>query len=106
MNLKTRESARLICVNEASSRWRHLDASYQLRCANANSTQKEEIMGHLILQDNTFYPGFSLLGESTLAITFDPIPDIMTSGSLQFLVLSGTTSVSSPVLGESPAARM
>jgi hypothetical protein len=29
-------------------------------------------MGHLILQgDNTTYPGFSLLGESSLAITFD-----------------------------------
>ena len=29
-------------------------------------------MGHLILQgDNAVYPGFSLLGESSLAITLD-----------------------------------
>ena len=29
-------------------------------------------MGHLILQgDDTKYPGFSLLGESSLAITMD-----------------------------------
>ena len=50
-------------------------------------------MGHLILQgDNIAYPGFSLLGESSLAITFD---DTGTNFlALDFLVLSGTTSVS------------
>jgi hypothetical protein len=52
-------------------------------------------MGHLILQgDNTVYPGFSLLGEPSLGITFDetgPAPNI---DRLLFLVLSGTTSVS------------
>jgi hypothetical protein len=53
-------------------------------------------MGHLILQGdngNTTYPGFFLLGESSLAITFD------NGGSgdfleLPFLILSGTTTVS------------
>jgi hypothetical protein len=51
-------------------------------------------MGHLILQGNNFtWPGFSLLGESSLAITMDE------TGAghfniLDFLVLSGTTSVS------------
>ena len=50
-------------------------------------------MGHLILQgDNTVYPGFSLLGESSLAITFDETGG--TLNKLDFLVLSGTTSVS------------
>ena len=49
-------------------------------------------MGHLILQgDNTQLNGFSLLGESTLAITFD---DALIASVLDFLVLSGTTSVS------------
>jgi hypothetical protein len=56
-------------------------------------TQWEEIMGHLILQGDstTHYPGFSLLGESTLAITFD---DALIDTVLDFLVLKGTTSVS------------
>jgi hypothetical protein len=51
-------------------------------------------MGHLILQgDNTKFPGFSLLGESNLAITFDEtgIGHII---ELPYLVLSGTTSMS------------
>jgi hypothetical protein len=50
-------------------------------------------MGHLILQDDSFtWPGFSLLGESSLAITMD---DTGVLGNvLNFLVLSGTTSVS------------
>ena len=53
-------------------------------------------MGHLILQgDNTNYPGFSLLGETNLAITmvetgFGPFA----FNDLPFLVLAGTTSVS------------
>jgi hypothetical protein len=52
-------------------------------------------MGHLILQgDNTTYPGFSLLGESSLAITFDEIGPAGHFVELPFLVLSGTTSVS------------
>jgi hypothetical protein len=51
-------------------------------------------MGHLILQgDNTVYPGFSLLGESSLTITFDET-GIGNLNELPFLVLSGTTSVS------------
>jgi hypothetical protein len=51
-------------------------------------------MGHLILQgDNTTYPGFSLLGESSLAIIFDET-GIADFNELPFLVLSGTTSVS------------
>jgi hypothetical protein len=53
----------------------------------------EEIMGHLLLQgDGILFPGFSLLDESSLAITLD-----VTGASvveLQFLVLGGTTSVS------------
>ena len=50
-------------------------------------------MGHLILQEDNFtWPGFSLLGESSLAITMDdPGPNFQLLG---FLVLSGTTSVS------------
>jgi hypothetical protein len=50
-------------------------------------------MGHLILQNDNFtWPGFSLLGESSLAITMDdPGPNFQ---ALDFLVLSGTTSVS------------
>ena len=51
-------------------------------------------MGHLILQgDDTNYPGFSLLGESSLAITMDET-GIGNFNVLPFLVLSGTTSVS------------
>jgi hypothetical protein len=50
-------------------------------------------MAHLNLQDDNFtWPGFSLLGESNLAITMD---DTGVLGNvLNFLVLSGTTSVS------------
>jgi len=49
-------------------------------------------MGHLIRGDNTTFPGFSLLGESSVAITLD---DTGTDGlTLDFVVLSGTTSVS------------
>jgi hypothetical protein len=49
-------------------------------------------MGHLILQgDNFTWPGFSLLGEPSLAIT---LGETGTSGLvLDFLVLSGTTTV-------------
>ena len=51
-------------------------------------------MGHLILQgDNFTWPGFSLLGETSLAITFDET-GIGHINELDFLVLSGTTSVS------------
>jgi hypothetical protein len=50
-------------------------------------------MGHLILQrDNFMWPGFSLLGESSLAITMDDTG--VNFQRLDFLVLSGTTSVS------------
>ena len=51
-------------------------------------------MGHLILQgDNFTWPGFSLLGETSLALTLDETGtgDV---NVLDFLVLSGTTSVS------------
>jgi hypothetical protein len=49
-------------------------------------------MGHLILKgDNTIYPGFSLLGESSLAVTLDDTG--LNFLKLNFLVLSGTTSV-------------
>ena len=53
-------------------------------------------MSHLILQgDNTNWPGFSLLGESSLAITFDETGSGFGAfNQLPFLVLSGTTSVS------------
>ena len=52
-------------------------------------------MGHLILQgDNIEYPGFSLLGENTLSITFDGSGGFGHFLELHFLVLSGTTSVS------------
>jgi hypothetical protein len=52
-------------------------------------------MGHLILQgDNTIYPGFSLLGESSLGITLDETGSGFDINELKFLVLSGTTSVS------------
>jgi hypothetical protein len=51
-------------------------------------------MGRLILQgDNTLYPGFSLLGESSLAITFD-VTVAVAFNELPFLVSSGTTTVS------------
>jgi hypothetical protein len=58
--------------------------------------QREEIMGHLILQgDDTTWNGFSLLGESSLAITLDETGAIFDHfNALDFLVLSGTTSVS------------
>jgi hypothetical protein len=51
-------------------------------------------MSHLILKGaDTSYPGFSLLGETSLAITFDEI--LMGDFNvLDFLVLSGTPSVS------------
>ena len=52
-------------------------------------------MGHLILQgDNTIYPGFSLLGENTLSLTFDQTGGFGHFLELPFLVLSGTISVS------------
>jgi hypothetical protein len=53
-------------------------------------------MGHLILQgENTTYPGFSLLDESNLAITMDETGvSQFDLNRLDFLVLSGTTSVS------------
>jgi hypothetical protein len=42
-----------------------------IKSVSTNSTW-EEIMSHLILQgDDTTYPGFSLLGETSLAITMD-----------------------------------
>jgi hypothetical protein len=59
------------------------------------STQREEIMGRLILQGtNTDYLGFSLLGESSLVITMDETGSgFLQFNTLDFLVLSGTTSV-------------
>ena len=53
-------------------------------------------MGHLILQgDNLIWPGFSLLGETSLAITIDETGSgFFHVNQLDFLVLSGTTSVS------------
>ncbi len=52
-------------------------------------------MGKLILQGNdTDYPGFSLLGETTLAIKFDETGSSNDFNRLEFLDLSGTTSVS------------
>jgi hypothetical protein len=67
----------------------------RIRAHQATSTNPtwEEIMGHLILQDDNFtWPGFSLLGESSLAITMD---DTGVLGNiLNFMVLSGTTSLS------------
>jgi hypothetical protein len=66
--------------------------------------QREEIMGHLVLQgDNTTYPGFSLLGESTLTITFDEIGPVPDGLILPFLVLSGTTSVNIGSVGTAGA---
>jgi hypothetical protein len=56
-------------------------------------------MGKLILPgDNTTWNGFSLLGESSLAITFDET-GIGHFNELPFLVLSGTTSVSISSIG-------
>ena len=55
-------------------------------------------MGHLILQgDNLIWPGFSLLGEPSLAITLDETG--LPRQILPFLVLSGTTSVSIDSIG-------
>jgi hypothetical protein len=54
-------------------------------------------MGHLILRNPTpsfTWPGFSLLGEPTLAITMDEAFLQNAQNTLPFLVLSGTTSVS------------
>ena len=54
-------------------------------------------MGHLILKgQNITWQGFSLLGESSLAITLD---DTGAFQQLDFLVLSGTTSVSIASIG-------
>ena len=51
-------------------------------------------MGHLILQgDGTIWNGFSLLDESSLGITLNKT-GIGNFNVLDFLVLSGTTSVS------------
>jgi hypothetical protein len=56
-------------------------------------------MSHLILQgDNMFWDGFSLLGESSLAITLDET-GLGHVNSLDFLVLKGTTSVSIASVG-------
>ena len=50
-------------------------------------------MSHLTLQgDNFSWPGFSLLGESSLAITLDET-GIGNFNELDFLILSGTTTV-------------
>src|SRR5271169_1810164 len=64
--------------------------------AVSQTSAMEEIMGHLILQgDDTTWNGFSLLGESSLAITLDETGAIFNHfNALDFLVLSGTTSVS------------
>jgi hypothetical protein len=61
-------------------------------------------MGHLILQgDNTTYPGFSLLDESSLAITMDETGvSQFDLNTLDFLVLSGATSVSIASSGLAP----
>jgi hypothetical protein len=61
-------------------------------------------MGHLILQgENTTYPGFSLLDESSLAITMDETGvSQFDLNRLDFLVLSGTTSVSIASRGLAP----
>jgi hypothetical protein len=52
-------------------------------------------MGNLILKGNgTEFPGFSLLGETTLVITMDELSTVgLEPNLLDFLVLSGTTSV-------------
>jgi hypothetical protein len=64
-------------------------------------------MGHLILQgENTTYPGFSLLDESSLAITMDETGvSQFDLNRLDFLVLSGTTSVSIASRGLAPPSR-
>jgi hypothetical protein len=50
-------------------------------------------MGHLILEEDNFtWPGLSLLGESSLALTLEDVG--IGFNKLLFLVLSGTTSVS------------
>jgi hypothetical protein len=55
---------------------------------------REEVMSHLILKgDNTTCPGFSLLGENTLSITFDETGGALHLLELRYLVLSRTTSV-------------
>jgi hypothetical protein len=60
-------------------------------------------MAHLILQgDNTEWNGFSLLGESSLAITLDETGNeigMFHFNTLDFLVLKGTTSVSIASMG-------
>jgi hypothetical protein len=62
-------------------------------------------MAHLILQGtDTDYPGLSLLGESNLAITMDETGSgFLEFNKLDFLVLSGTTSVSITSKGFAPA---
>jgi hypothetical protein len=62
-------------------------------------------MAHLILQGtDTDYPGLSLLGESTLAITMDETGSgFLEFNKLDFLVLSGTTSVTIASRGLAPA---
>ena len=58
-------------------------------------------MGHLVLPaDGTIWNGFSLLGESNLAITFGPKPQTANFNTLPFLILSGTTSVSIASIGK------
>jgi hypothetical protein len=54
----------------------------------------EESMGRNLLEqgDNVFHPGFTLPGTGSLAITFDDTGNM--GNILDFLVLSGTTSVS------------
>ena len=86
--VSTSDLSFLVCSIAAE----RLCAPAHIKCGSANSTW-EEIMGHLILQgDNTIYNGFALLGESSLAMT---LIDTGTGGfGLDFLVLSGTTSVS------------
>jgi hypothetical protein len=71
---------------------------------NQVPTHREEIMAHLILQGtDTDYPGLSLLGESTLAITMDETGSgFLQFNKLEFLVLSGTTSVSIASRGLAP----
>ena len=64
-------------------------------------------MGHLSLQgDNTIYPGFSLLGENTLALTLDQTGGFGHFLELPFLVLSGTTSVSIASTGATGGVNM
>jgi hypothetical protein len=64
-------------------------------------------MGHLILQgDNTIYPGFSLLGENTLSLTFDQTGGFGHFLELPFLVLSGTISLSIASTGATGGVNM